>query len=156
MERARSRELTAPCVAWDAWRATHGRPTGMAARQAARLEALVQHARRASRFYAEHYRAVPPGPIDPEGFYRLPPVSKQELMTRFDDWVTDPSVTRADVERFVADLDNLGRDFLDRYVIFTTSGSTGVPALLVQDQRAVAVMTGLSYIRALSPSPLGS
>jgi phenylacetate-CoA ligase len=39
---------------------------------------------------------------------------------------------------------------LDRYVVFTTSGSTGVPALLVQDHRAVAVMTGLAYIRGLS------
>jgi phenylacetate-coenzyme A ligase PaaK-like adenylate-forming protein len=148
--RARSRELTAPWVAWDAWRATHGGPAGIAARQAARLEALVQHARQASRFYAEHYRTVPPGPIDPEAFYRLPPVTKPELMARFDDWVTDPSVTRADVEQFIADLDNLGRDFLDQYVIFTTSGSTGVPALLVEDRRAVAVMTGLSYVRALS------
>ena len=40
-EQARSRDLTAPWVAWDAWRATHGRPAGIAARQAARLEALV-------------------------------------------------------------------------------------------------------------------
>jgi phenylacetate-coenzyme A ligase PaaK-like adenylate-forming protein len=103
----------------------------------------------ASRFYAEHYRSVPLGPIGPETFYRLPPVSKPELMARFDDWVTDPSVTRARVEQFVADLDNLGRDFLGRYVVFTTSGSTGVPALLVQDVRAIAVMTGLSYVRAL-------
>jgi phenylacetate-coenzyme A ligase PaaK-like adenylate-forming protein len=71
-------------------------------------------------------------------------------MARFDDWVTDPSVTRAGVEQFVADLDNLGRDFLDRYVVFTTSGSTGVPAVLVEDKRAVAVMTGLRYVRALS------
>jgi phenylacetate-coenzyme A ligase PaaK-like adenylate-forming protein len=70
-------------------------------------------------------------------------------MARFDDWVTDPRVTRAGVEQFVADLDNLGQDFLGRYVVFTTSGSTGVPALLVQDRRAVAVMTGLSYVRAL-------
>lgn len=43
---------------------------------------------------------------------------------------TDPSMTRAGVEDFVANLDNLGRDFLGRYVVFTTSGSTGVPALL--------------------------
>jgi phenylacetate-CoA ligase len=35
------------------------------------------------------------------------------------------------------------------YVVYTTSGSTGVPALLVQDRRAVAVMTGLSSVRAL-------
>jgi phenylacetate-CoA ligase len=149
MERSGSQELTALRVAWDAWRATRGGLTGIPARQAARLEALVRHARQASRFYAEHYRAVPPGPIGPEAFYSLPPVTKPELMARFDDWVTDPRVTRAGVERFVADLDNLGRDFLDRYVVFTTSGSTGVPALLVQDRRAVAVMTGLAYVRAL-------
>jgi phenylacetate-CoA ligase len=70
-------------------------------------------------------------------------------MARFDEWVTDPRVTRAGVEQFVADLDNLGQDFLGRYVVFTTSGSTGVPAMLVDDRRAVAVMTGLSYVRPL-------
>jgi phenylacetate-CoA ligase len=144
-----SRELTAPRVAWDAWRSTRSGRAVVAARQAARLEALVQHARGASRFYAEQYREVPPGPIGPEVFYQLPPVTKSELMARFDEWVTDPSVTRAGVEQFVADLDNLGRDFLGRYVVFTTSGSTGVPALLVQDRRAIAVMTGLSYVRAV-------
>ena len=92
------------------------------------------YTRQASPFYAEHYRAVPPGPIGPEVFYQLPPATKPELMARFDDWVTDPSVTRAGVEDFVANLDNLGRDFF---------------GLLVQDRRAVAVMTGVSYVRAL-------
>ena len=81
---------------------------------------------------------------------RLPSVTKPELMARFDDWVTDPDVTRARVEGFVANLDHLGQDFLGRYVLCTTSGSTGVPALLVQDRRAVAVMTGLAYVRALN------
>jgi hypothetical protein len=84
MERSGSQELTALRVAWDAWRATRGGLTGIPARQA-RLEALVRHARQASRFYAEHYRAVPPGPIGPEAFYSLPPVTKPELMARFDD-----------------------------------------------------------------------
>jgi hypothetical protein len=54
-------------------------------------------------------RMVPPGLLDPEAFYRLPPVTKPELMAHFDDWVTDPRVTRTGVEQFVADLDNLGR-----------------------------------------------
>jgi phenylacetate-CoA ligase len=149
MHDSESRELTTPRVAWDAWRSTRSGRAVIAARQAARLEALVQHTRGASRFYAEQYREVPPGPIGPDVFYQLPPVTKPELMARFDEWVTDPTVTRAGVEQFVADLDNLGRDFLGRYVVFTTSGSTGVPALLVQDRRAIAVMTGLSYVRAL-------
>jgi phenylacetate-CoA ligase len=150
MRSFKSRPLTARSVAWDAWRAKRGGSAAIAARQQARLQALVEHARRASRFYAEHYRAVPSGPIRLEELDRLPAVAKPELMARFDDWVTDPAVTRAGVEQFVADLDNLGRDFLGRYVVFTTSGSTGVPALLVQDQRAVAVMTGLAYVRGLS------
>jgi phenylacetate-coenzyme A ligase PaaK-like adenylate-forming protein len=149
MLRLESKPLTAWSVAWDVWRVSRG-PAAIAARQQARLQALIEHARGASRFYAEHYRTVPPGPIGPQELHQLPPVIKPELMSRFDDWVTDPAVTRVGVEEFVANLDNLGRDFLDRYVVFTTSGSTGVPALLVQDHRAVAVMTGLAYVRGLS------
>jgi hypothetical protein len=42
-------------------------------------------------------------------------------------------------QRSLDDLDNLGRDFLDRYVVITTSGSTGVPALLVEDRRTYGV-----------------
>ena len=150
MRRLESRPLTARSVAWDVWRAKRGGPAAIAARQRARLQALVEHARRASRFYAEHYRAAPSGPIRLEELDRLPAVTKPELMARFDEWVTDPAVTRSRVEEFVSNLDNLGRDFLGRYVVFTTSGSSGVPALLVQDQHAVAVMTGLAYVRGLS------
>ena len=113
-----SRDLTAARVAWDAWRATRSDSTAIVARQTARLEVLIRHARRNSRFYAEHYRAVPPGPIGLEEFYQLPPVTKPELMARFDDWVTDPNVTQAGVEQFVADLHNLGQDFLNQYVVF--------------------------------------
>lgn len=150
MRRLESRPLTAGSVAWDAWRATRGGATAIATRQQERLQALVEYARRTSPFYAEHYSAVASGPIRLEELHQLPAVTKPELMARFDDWVTDPAITRAHVEEFVANLDNLGRDFLSRYVVFTTSGSTGVPALLVQDHRAVAVMTGLAYVRSLS------
>lgn len=145
---------TAISVGWDAWCATRGGPSVVAARQHRRLITEVAHARRTSRFYAELYRGLPGGPPVLE---RLPSVTKPQLMDRFDDWVTDPAVTRAGVEAFVADLGNIGVDFLDRYVIVTTSGSTGVPALLVQDRRAVAVMTGLAYVRTgglLTPSLL--
>ncbi len=118
-----------------------------------RLDALIQHARSASRFYADYYEALPPGPIRPDDLQRLPPVHKSALMMRFDDWVTDPGVTRAGVEAFVADLDNVGKDFLGQYVVFTTSGSTAEPALLVQDQRSIAVMMGLAYARSAGVLP---
>src|SRR5689334_9407104 len=135
---------SAAWVAWDAWRATRGGPSAVAGRQQQRLDTLVAHARQASPFYAELYADLPPGTTE---LRRLPPVTKPQLMARFDDWVADPAVTRAVVEAFVADTGTIGVDLLGRYVVFTTSGSTGVPTLLVQDHRAVAVMTGLAYAR---------
>ena len=56
-------------------------------------------------------------------------------MSHFDDWVTDPAVTRAQVQEFLADPHNVGRDFQDRYVVCTTSGATGIPAILLHDHR---------------------
>lgn len=94
MRRFESQPLTARWVAWDGWRAKRGGPTAIAARQQARLQALVEHARRPSRFYAEHYRQCRPARIQLEELDRLPVVTKPALMARFDDWVTDPAVTR--------------------------------------------------------------
>jgi phenylacetate-coenzyme A ligase PaaK-like adenylate-forming protein len=144
-------DLNAVGVAWDSWRATRGGGPAIAARQQARFEALIRHTRLASRFYADHYRGLPT--VGLADLTRLPPVAKPALMSRFDDWVTDSVVTRAGVEEFVADLDNVGKDLLGKYAVFTTSGSTADPALLVQDRRALAVMMGLAYGRSAGVLP---
>jgi hypothetical protein len=129
---------TTASVAWDAWCATRGGPSAFASRQRRRLGAMVAHARRRSPFYAELYRGLPGGnPV----LERLPAVTKPQLMNRFDDWVTDPAVTRAGVEEFVADLDNIGVDLLGRYVVVTTSGSTGVPTLIDGPDQSVVRTT---------------
>lgn len=131
-------------IAWDAWRAERGGMGAVMARQHARLADLVRFARTHSRFYAELYRDLPESIID---VMQLPHVTKPQLMARFDDWVTDPEVTQARVEAFVADPSLIGQDFLGRYVIWTTSGSTGAPANLVQDRRALAVYTSVAVVR---------
>ena len=76
-------------------------------------------------------------------------VTKPELMSHFDDWVTDPAVTKTDVEAFLADPGNIGHDFLERYVVCTTSGATGVPAILLHDHSALVIYNLLGYIRSL-------
>jgi phenylacetate-coenzyme A ligase PaaK-like adenylate-forming protein len=82
-------------------------------------------------------------------------VTKPELMARFDEWVADPDITRAEVERFVADPDRAGEPFLGRYFVCSTSGTTGEPALFVHDRAAMDVYRSFS-IRAdlmwLSPA----
>ena len=80
---------------------------------------------------------------------QLPVVTKAEMMRHFDQWVTDPSVNREQVEAFVADPTLIGHDYLNRYVVCTTSGSTGTPAILLHDRGALVIYNVLGYVRAL-------
>ena len=111
-----------------------------AARIAAhRLEALLAHARAASPFYRRRLgeaRAGPPRLAD------VPPVTKAELMSRFDDWATDREVRREPVERFLASA-RVGERYLGRYHVWKSSGTTGEPGVFVQDAQALAVYDAL-------------
>jgi phenylacetate-coenzyme A ligase PaaK-like adenylate-forming protein len=111
-------------ASWDAWRVVREGKQGIAKRQQERLRALVAYARRHSRYIADVYRDVPE---QLTAVSQLPVMTKAEMMSHFDDWVTDPAVTKQQVEAFITDLSLIGHDYLDRYVACTTSGSTGIP-----------------------------
>lgn len=117
----------------------------------ARLARLLDWTHGHSAFYREQWAGADPCALR---LADLPPVHKADLMARFDDWVTDPAVTRSGVERFVADRARIGEPFLGRYAIFSSSGTTGVPGLIVQDADALAVYDALGAVRmgALSPA----
>jgi phenylacetate-coenzyme A ligase PaaK-like adenylate-forming protein len=132
-------------IALDVRRATRDGSEAIKTRQQARLNDLVAHARQHSRFYAERYRGLPDRIDDAR---QLPVVSKPELMARFDDWIADPALTRKGLEAFVADKANIGKLYLDRYLVCTTSGTTGTPAILVQDPLMLRVVGMLNVMRA--------
>ncbi len=104
-----------------------------------RLQALLRHAHEHSPFYRWRH-----GHVGGEGarLADLPVVGKTELMANFDDWVTDSRIKRADVERFIATR-SVGERFLDRFVAWKSSGSSGVPGLFVQDRHALVVYDAL-------------
>ncbi|MEW4571206.1 phenylacetate--CoA ligase family protein [Tautonia sp. JC769] len=68
-------------------------------------------------------------------------------MANFDQVVTDPSIRRAELERFLDNPANEGRRFLGRYIASHTSGSQGQPMLIVQDRRLADLMFGLQMTR---------
>ena len=113
---------------------------GLARRQEARLASLVAQARAGSPFYRRLYRGQP---SDGVVLRDLPPVTKPQLMAAFDDWVTDPAVTREGIEAFVADPSLIGTLYLGRYSVCTSSGTTGRPGLFVHDRGAIAVYRAL-------------
>jgi len=127
-------------IARDARRVLAEGPAAIAERQRAHLAEIVAHARARSPYYRDLYRNLPPHVDDPT---LLPVTGKKLLMARFDDWITDREVTRDRVEEFVADPDLVGERFLGRYLVATTSGTSGLRGLFVMDEHNMAVHTGL-------------
>lgn len=130
--------------AWDLLFTSQAGAAAVKARSQRRLVDLVRFARQHSRFYRQHYGRLPPDTTD---LHQLPPVTKRGLMAHFDDWVTDPAVTRAAVEAFVADLTRVGHPYLGRYAVWTSSGTTGEPGLFVHDSNALTVYDALLAMR---------
>jgi phenylacetate-CoA ligase len=131
------------CV-WDIWLAGQMGAGAVAARSSGRLNSLTQFARTHSQFYRDHYRKVP---ADASALSAFPPVTKRELMARFDDWVTDRTIHRSSVAKFIADQTRIGTLYLDQYAVWTSSGTTGEPGLFVQDSAALAVYYALQSMR---------
>jgi phenylacetate-coenzyme A ligase PaaK-like adenylate-forming protein len=70
-------------------------------------------------------------------------------MARFDDWVTDPTVRWSDVSAFVAEPGRSAELYLGRYLVWQTSGTSGVPVVLLQDRATRAVSGALDLTRGL-------
>lgn len=115
-------------------------------RQRARLAEMVAYARAHSPYYRELYRTLPERVEDPR---LLPVTRKQELMAHFDDWVTDRAVTLDQARPFVENPDLFGQQLLGKYLVITTSGTTGRHGIFLIDQRSLAVTKPL-FFRMLS------
>jgi phenylacetate-coenzyme A ligase PaaK-like adenylate-forming protein len=134
-------------VSLDVLAAGRAGPGALAARQRARLARLRETIVRASRFYREHLAGI--GPEVP--LAELPPVTRQALMARFDDWVTDPQLRLADLKAFTADPDAFGQAYLGRYVVWESSGTSHQPGVFVQDAATMAVYDALEALRRSAP-----
>ncbi len=110
--------------------------------QRTRLADIVAYARVHSRYYRELYEQLPERVEDPA---LLPVTRKKELMAHFDDWVTDREVTIEKVRKFIEDPARIGEKFLGKYVVATTSGTTGTPGIFVLDDRHKKM--GMSALR---------
>ena len=75
-------------------------------------------------------------------------MGKRELMENFDDWVTDPHITLAGLkDDLLDDPSRIGGLYRGQYLVVTTSGSTGEPAVLVHDRTSQLVANLLGPIR---------
>lgn len=109
-----------------------------------RLRSMVQYVRENSSYFKELYKDV-------KQHYELkdlPPTNKVDLMEHFDEWICDQSVKLEEINDFMTDLDNIGRKFKNKYLVLTTSGSTGNPAVVLYDSTTNNCMGGINVMRA--------
>lgn len=112
-----------------------------------RLQGLVKYAKRHSPYFRNLYNG-----IDGDCFSLadLPPTNKVELMSSFNDWMTDAAVTYDIVRNFMKDPDNIGRKLHGKYLIHTTSGSTGNPSIVLTDSTVFNASAAISVLRAFA------
>jgi len=127
------REFAAKAI--DARLALREGERGIAQRAVERQLAMVAWARSGSPYYRRLYRGLP---ADITTLQDVPPVTKPALMAEFDDWVTDGAVLREDLRTWLADPATIGRMFRGKYLAYTTSGTTGEPAVLLEDEASLA------------------
>ncbi|HVE50215.1 MAG TPA: phenylacetate--CoA ligase family protein [Casimicrobiaceae bacterium] len=121
---------------WDVWLGRAFGERAMLAASERRLEGLLRFARANSPFYRRAWSHLPE---DVPKLRDVPVTAKAELMAKFDDWATDRRVTRASVRSFIDDRSRIGQRFLDRYIVWKSSGTTGEPGIYVQDEHALHV-----------------
>jgi putative adenylate-forming enzyme len=133
-------------LAWHVWWTGRAKTATIAARQQTRLSDLIQFARTHSPLYRKLYGHLPSHVNDMRD---LPPITKKELMANFNEWVTDPAVTRAGLEDFMADKTRVGDFYLGRYAVWTSSGITGRRGFFVQDRDVLRVYATLAMVRGM-------
>lgn len=126
-------------------------PVALAKRQQSRLTQLLAAAARGSPLYRERLAGKA---LATWGLRDLAPVTRAELMARFDDWVTDSALRLDDLKAFIADGRQIGQPYLGKYLVWESSGTSHQPGIFVQDAQAMAVYDALEALRRSAPRPL--
>lgn len=114
--------------------------------QQRRLQELIAYVKEKSPYFAELYQDID----ESCHLSELPVTSKADMSKHFDEWFTDRSITRKMVEDFMSDLSNVGKKLNGKYLVYTTSGSTGMPCIVLYDDMAVNISSAIGVLRSFA------
>lgn len=139
-------------AAWELWCARRGSLEELQSRQQMRLQAMIKYACEHSPYYRQLYQHLP---AHIEHLNELPIVTKRDLMSQFNDWVTDSRIHRDESLYFIAEASLMGVPYLGSYTVWRTSGTTGSPGIFLHDQDAlttyIALVMQRGYLSWMNP-----
>ena len=112
--------------------------------QKVRLERLLNNAIKDSKIYRDRLGIFYANKV---AFEEFPPITKMDLMNHFEEWVTDPDITIKSLKKFISDPTLINQLYLGKYTVWESSGSSGVPAIFVQDEQAMSIYDSLEAVR---------
>lgn len=114
--------------------------------QQQRLRELIAYVRKNSPYFAKLYQGID----DNCPLSEYPTTNKADMAKHFDEWFTDRSITRETVDCFMSDLSNVGKKLSGKYLVYTTSGSTGTPCVVLYDDTTINVSSAIGVLRSFA------
>ncbi len=123
--------------------------------QTKRFRRLLKHVLQYSRFYQQHYKesGISLKNIEDISVNDLPPISKELMMSHYDDFVCDRSLKRKNLEEFLSRSREPRERYRNIYTVIHTSGSSGTISLFVYGPDEWALIKALVVARVVKPAP---
>lgn len=112
--------------------------------QKQRFRRLLHHTVKNSEFYQELYSGID---IDDCRLSDLPIVTKSAMMDNFDRFTTDSRLKLREIQQWLADKNNDGKWYLEKFLPIATSGSTGEYAVVVYHRKALELVQASLSVR---------
>ena len=107
-------------------------PQELSRMQEHKLRRILAHAVTHAPFYRELYRGID---ITSCRLQDLPVIQKRDMMSHYDEFVTDPRLKLEDLQAFLADRSNAAMPFKDDFVILNSSGTSGEKGIMAYHWR---------------------
>lgn len=114
-----------------------------------RLKRMVEYASKASPFYRQKFKKS----LDHRAqFIHYPISTKSEMMSHFDQLLTDRTVNLADIRHFISSPQNIGKAYRSKYFVWESSGTNGLQGIYIQDRSCIGRYQAIEAMR----KPFGS
>ncbi|MCX7942987.1 MAG: hypothetical protein N2746_00530 [Deltaproteobacteria bacterium] len=111
-----------------------------------KLRSIIKYAYKNSPLYRRLYQNID---LEKAKITDLPVVNKELILKHLQDSLTKRGITRDEIILFAHDPDSVGKYFKGKYVLSTTSGTTGVIGYFIMSQWQWIVQKGVEFARLL-------
>ncbi|MGD2092434.1 MAG: hypothetical protein PVH61_40075 [Candidatus Aminicenantes bacterium] len=116
-------------------------------RQEEKFRKLLKHAYKNSLFYRNYYteHGIKEKDLEEINIKDLPVMNKNILMDNFNELVCDKKLNKSKLEEYLKNLKNIGKTYLNKYLVIHTSGSGGKIGIFIYSKKELDVISSWRF-----------